>query len=360
MLVLWPRGDVPRSAAAVEPQAAPVEAEVQSVRREVCDPDDPASTICQFLDVRVTSGEFAGRVSPIVVPGTAGTTRFHADDRILVEPFLDAEGQLQLSFIDFRRTTPLIVLGAIFVVAVLALGRLRGLGALGGLAVSLLALTLFVLPSILRGNDAVLVALVGAAFIAFVALFLSHGVNIGTAIALIGTFASMTIIGLLALVFSGVSRLSGLADEYALVLPAFGIEVDLKGVLLAGFVIGSLGVLDDVTVTQVSAVAELRAAQPTASSWQVYRQAINIGRSHIASTVNTLFLAYAGAALPLLLLFTQARQPIGTVASRELIATEIIRSLVSSIGLVASVPITTLLASRVMRPATESHAEPHP
>ena len=194
MALLWPRGEVPRSANAVEPQAQPISAVVENVRRAVCDPDDPASALCQFLDVRVTSGEHSGTVSPIVVPAAPGTTRFHDEDRILVEPFLDADGQLQLSFIDFRRTTPLLVLGGVFVVAVLALGRLRGLGAIGGLVVSLLALTLFVLPSILRGNDAVLVALVGSAFIAFVALFLSHGVNIGTAIALVGTFASMTII----------------------------------------------------------------------------------------------------------------------------------------------------------------------
>lgn len=348
LIVLWPSGSVKRAAGDIEPQAAPVSAVVDTVGRDLCDEADPESGQCQFLSVRITSGSFDGEQALIQLPGGAGTTRFDDGDRIMVETFVDAEGQLQVSFIDFKRSSSLLVLLGLFVVVVLALGRLRGLGALGGLAASLLVLTVFVLPSILRGHDAVLVALVGSSVIAFLALFLAHGLNVGTAIALIGTFASMAIIGVLAAIFSGVSRLTGLADEYATVLPAFGIEVNLKGMLLAGIVIGSLGVLDDVTVTQVSAVAELRAAQPDATPGQVYRQALNIGRDHIASTVNTLFLAYAGAALPLLLLFTQSQQPITSIVSRELVATEVIRSLVGSIGLVASVPITTLLASRVM------------
>lgn len=348
LVLLWPTGKVRTSTTDVGPESIPVNAVVDTVGRDTCDADDPESGICQFLIVRITSGEYAGEESRIQAPGGPGTARFDDGDRILVETFTDAEGQLQVSFIDFRRSSPLLILLALFVVVVLALGRLRGLGALGGLAASLLVLTMFVLPSILRGNDAVFVALVGSSLIAFIALFLAHGMNVGTAIALIGTFASMAIIGALAAIFSGVSRLTGLADEYATVLPAFGIDVNLKGILLAGVVIGSLGVLDDVTVTQVSAVAELRHAQPDATPWQIYRQALNIGRDHIASTVNTLFLAYAGAALPLLLLFTQTKQPIGSVLSRELVATEVIRSLVGSIGLVASVPITTLLASHVM------------
>lgn len=348
LVLLWPSGSVQRTASDVEPQATPVNAVVDTVGRELCDEADPESGQCQFLSVRITSGSFTGEQALIQLPGGAGTARFDDGDRIMVETFLDAEGQLQVSFIDFKRSSSLLVLLGLFVVVVLALGRLRGLGALGGLGASLLVLTVFVLPSILRGHDAVLVALVGASVIAFLALFLAHGLNVGTAIALIGTFASMAIIGVLAAIFSGVARLTGLADEYATVLPAFGIEVNLKGILLAGIVIGSLGVLDDVTVTQVSAVAELRAAQPDATPNQVYRQALNIGRDHIASTVNTLFLAYAGAALPLLLLFTQSQQPITSIVSRELVATEVIRSLVGSIGLVASVPITTLLASRVM------------
>lgn len=354
LILLWPTGKVRTSTAEVEAPGVPVNAVIDTVGRDTCDADDPESGTCQFLVVRITSGEYDGQESRIQAPGGPGTTRFDEGDRILVETFLDAEGELQVSFIDFRRSTPLMVLLAIFVVVVLALGRLRGLGALGGLAASLLVLTLFVLPSILRGNDAVLVALVGSSLIAFIALFLSHGLNVGTAIALIGTFTSMAIIGVLAAIFSAVSRLTGLADEYATVLPAFGIDVNLKGMLLAGVVIGSLGVLDDVTVTQVSAVAELRGAQPDATAWQVYRQALNIGRDHIASTVNTLFLAYAGAALPLLLLFTQTQQPVGSILSRELVATEVIRSLVGSIGLVASVPITTLLAAHVM---THAHRD---
>ena len=139
-------------------------------------------------------------------------------------------------------------------------------------------------------------------------------------------------------------------------LTALGIQIDARGLLLAGIVIGSLGVLDDVTVTQVSAVSELRQAKPDASRRDIYRSAVNIGRDHISSTVNTLFLTYAGAALPLLLLFSVAGQPMSTVATGEVVATEVVRSLVGSIGLVAAVPIATWLAAAVLTPAAETSA----
>ena len=156
------------------------------------------------------------------------------------------------------------------------------------------------------------------------------------------------VVSLLSWLFVGWSNLTGLSDESALFLTSLGVKVDLQGIVLAGFVIGALGVLDDVTVTQVSAVEELHAAQPNLTPGQLYRSAVTIGRDHISSTVNTLFLAYAGAALPLLLLFTQANQSVGSLAGREVIATEIIRSLVGSIGLVSAVPITTWLAVKTV------------
>ena len=124
-------------------------------------------------------------------------------------------------------------------------------------------------------------------------------------------------------------------------------SIDARGILLAGIVIGSLGVLDDVTVTQVSAVGQLRQSRPDASAHELYRSALTIGRDHISSTVNTLVLAYAGASLPLLLLFTEAGQGVSDVTTREIVAVEVVRALVGSIGLVASVPISTWLAARV-------------
>jgi len=254
------------------------------------------------------------------------------------------DGTVQYAFYDHDRSLPLWVLAAIFVVAVLLLGGWKGLGALGGLAASLLVLTMFVLPSILDGNSPVLVAVVGSSAIAFVALYLAHGFRLTTTVALVGTFASLAIVLVLSSVFIAATELTGYTDDAAFFLSALGGEIDMRGILLAGFVIGALGVLDDVTVTQVSAVSELRLARPDAARSEIFRSALTIGRDHISSTVNTLVLAYAGAALPLLLLFTQADQPVTSVVGREVVATEVVRSLAGSVGIVAAVPITTGLA----------------
>lgn len=168
--------------------------------------------------------------------------------------------------------------------------------------------------------------------------------------ALLGTFASLLVTGVLGLVFVGAAKFTGLAQEEAGFLQLTAGQVDLKGLLLAGIVIGSRGVLDDVTVTQVSAVSELHASNPSLGRWDLYRAGVRIGRDHIASTVNTLLLAYAGAALPLLLLFTEASRPLGDVVTSETVAVEVVRTLVGSVGLVASVPITTALAALVVGP----------
>jgi uncharacterized membrane protein len=226
---------------------------------------------------------------------------------------------------------------------------------------SLLVIIMFVLPAVLEGANAVAVALVAAGAIAFLALFLAHGVNLATAAALLSSIASLAVTAILAWIFVRLANLTGLANESIGFLGALGTDLNPEGLLLAGVVIGSLGVLDDVTVTQVSAVWELKRARPDANTADLYRRAVRIGRDHISSTVNTLFLAYAGAALPLLLLFQEAGQSISSVATREVVAVEIVRALVGSIGLVASVPISTALAaavigSRVARPAAPDPA----
>jgi uncharacterized membrane protein len=258
------------------------------------------------------------------------------------------DGSYTYVFYEFRRGTPMLLLLLLFVTAVLLLGRWRGLGALAGLMASLGVIIFFALPSLLDGNSAMSVALVTASVIAFFALFLAHGFGIATAVALLSTFISLALIVGLGWVFVVATRLTGYADDSSLLLVGLGSGLDARGIVLAGLVIGSLGVLDDVTVTQVSAVWELKRARPDLGTMDLYRPALRIGRDHISSTVNTLFLAYAGAALPLLLLFTEAAQSFGSVITREIIAVEVVRALVGSIGLVASVPISTYMAARVL------------
>jgi uncharacterized membrane protein len=181
-----------------------------------------------------------------------------------------------------------------------------------------------------------------------IALYMCHGLSARTSVAVLGTLISLSLIGVLGSLFIGWAALTGNTDDNTGLIHGLYPGIDMSGLLLAGVIIGSLGVLDDVTVTQTSAVWELHEANPSMGWRGLYRAGIRIGRDHIASVVNTLVLAYAGAALPLLLLFSIAQSSVGTVANSELVAEEIVRTLVGSIGLVASVPVTTALAALVV------------
>jgi uncharacterized membrane protein len=300
-------------------------------------------------DVRLTSGPDDGehvdlsvRASQLDVPQLA------EGDAIVLRHFPDSPAEFRYAFDDYQRSTPLLWLLAGFVVVVLALGRLQGARALAGLALSLVVLVLFVVPALLRDTPAISVALVGCAAVAFLAIYLAHGVNIASSIALAGTLFSLALTALLAVTVAGATQLSGLASEEAQTLRITADALDLRGLLVAGIVIGALGVLDDVTVSQVSTVAALRRANPDLGLWPLYREAHRVGRDHVASAVNTLVLAYAGASLPLLLFFAQGDQPIARLVTGELVAVEIVRMLVGSIGLVIAVPVTTLLAAAVL------------
>lgn len=342
IVLLWPgsdrRGDDPLLL-----DADPIAAEVITASVVPCSYDP--LLVCRLIGFDLQGGPEQGQIRAIEM---SIDNRVNAGDGIYVLAYPTADGSFDYVFYEFQRGTPLLLLTLLFVGSVLLLGRWRGVGAIGGLGLSLLIIVMFALPSLLDGNDAVLVALVAASVIAYVTLFLAHGVVVSTAVALLSTFASLALIVVLGWVFVGATRLTGLADDSSLLLLGLGSGLDARGIVLAGLVIGALGVLDDVTVTQVSAVWELKRARPDLGLWELYRPAVRIGRDHISSTVNTLFLAYAGAALPLLLLFTEAGQAFGSVITREVIAVEVVRALVGSIGLVASVPISTFLAAKVL------------
>jgi uncharacterized membrane protein len=342
LVALWPGSGV-TSDDPLGLDTDPIAAEVVVVDDVPCSYDPLLA--CELIGFELTEGPDRGTVAAIELEAGSG---IEDGDGIEVLAYETVDGEVDYVFYEFQRRTPMLLLFALFVTAVLALGRWRGLGALGGLAVSLAVITLFALPALLEGTDAMLVALVTASLIAFCALFLAHGFELSTAVALVSTLASLAVTALLGWIFVGATQLTGASDDASYVLAVGGGELDVRGLVLAGIVIGSLGVLDDVTVTQVSAVWQLKHVDPTLATRQLVAPALRIGRDHISSTVNTLFLAYAGAALPLLLLFTQASQSLGEVVTREIVATEVVRALVGSIGLVASVPIATWLAAGVL------------
>ncbi|GAA5704219.1 hypothetical protein Save01_05046 [Streptomyces avermitilis] len=321
-----------------------------------------ASGTCKKATIRVDTGKDKGRTfTEIVQPDQ--TRQLHQGEKVVVAYEPSAPKNLQYSVTDVERKFPMALLAGIFALAVVVVGRMRGVMALVALAISFMVLTLFILPAILEGSNPLIVAVVGASAIMLIALYMCHGLSARTSVAVLGTLLSLVLIGLLGSQFIGWAALTGNTDDNTGLIHGLYPHIDMSGLLLAGVIIGSLGVLDDVTVTQTSAVWELHEANPTMGWRGLYRAGIRIGRDHIASVVNTLVLAYAGAALPLLLLFSIAQSSVGTVANSELVAEEIVRTLVGSIGLVASVPVTTALAALVVsadRPGTPAPAAAAP
>jgi uncharacterized membrane protein len=328
IVALWPAHARHRLPAGLDTPVELVDATVTNVVSSACQGTERR---CDTVTVRVTSGPDAGdeRELPQQSPG-AGVPTLAAGDRIVVGRSVDTTGRVDYYFADYQRDRPLLLLALIFTVFVVAVARWRGLAALLGVGATYLVLVRFVLPSLLDGNSPIAVALTGSAVIILVIMYAAHGET-----------------GALAAIFVHATRLTGMSSEEATSLQAATGNLQLSGLILAGVVIGSIGVLNDVTVTQASAVWEVYLANPARSVADLYRSGMRIGRDHIASTVDTLVLAYAGAALPLLLLFTLANRPFGDVLTGDVVAEEIVRALVGSIGLVASVPITTALSALV-------------
>ncbi|HKH04828.1 MAG TPA: YibE/F family protein [Acidimicrobiales bacterium] len=355
VVVAWPRGEAPDLG--VQPTTY-VDATVTGVEDGTCQEIEvDALGDCRIVSVRLTSGDESGTEAAFRVLATQfEVPDLAAGDDIVLLDVSTSPPEFRYSFVDFQRSVPLVGLVLAFVVVVVAFGRWQGVRALAGLVLSGVVLVSFVVPSLLRDENALLVALSGTVVIAFVALYLAHGVNRATTVALAGTLVSLAATTVLAFVVAGAAHLTGLANSDAQVLRVTAGALDLRGLLVAGIVVGALGVLDDVTVSQVSTVAALRRADPTMPARRLYAEAIRVGRDHVASTVNTLVLAYAGASLPLLLLFAQGDRPLGRILTSEVIAAEVVRMLVGSIGLVLAVPVTTALAAVALRPGDDAHA----
>jgi len=350
LVLLWPDAERPVLADELGLGAELVDATVTDVTEIPCfGTEEDQGIRCNEITFDVTSGTPSGETGVFEIPVTEVMVDVDDGDDITVGFQEEVEEErFRFYFNDFQRDVPLGVLIAIFAIAVIALGRWQGLRALIGLVITGVVMVAFLFPSVLDGHDPTAVALVSAVVIAITALYLTHGVNERTTVALLGTFGALAVTAVLAAVFSAWAHFTGFGSQDAIYLNIASAAVDIKGLVLAGIIIGSLGVLDDVTVTQVSAVWQLHQANPTYGARRLYRAGVEIGRDHIASTVNTLVLAYAGASLPLLLVFTQAGRRLTDVGAGELVAVEVVRTLVGSVGLVTAVPLTTLLAALVI------------
>ncbi|HSH60498.1 MAG TPA: YibE/F family protein [Acidimicrobiales bacterium] len=338
----------------VEQAGAPssfYDAEVSDIRSDACQGTPAESGIrCDLVSLRLLEGPDTGQRVDVDFPESQTTPDVSPGDKLVLSYTPTAPPGFQYQFADRQRKPVLFWLAALFALAVVVLGRLRGFSALAGLSASLVVLLAFSVPAIIDGRTPIGVAVVSAAAISFFALYLAHGFRAMTTVALLGTLASLGLTAVLGVVFMELADFSGFASEEATFLAAAAGSIDLRGLLLAGVVIGALGAIDDMTVTQASAIAELHAANPDMGRRRLYLAGLRIGRDHVASTVNTLVLAYAAASMPLLVLFVLSRQSLASVANGEVVAIEIVRTLVGSIGLVASVPITTWLAAACISP----------
>ncbi|OXM69924.1 YibE/F family protein [Amycolatopsis vastitatis] len=355
MVVLYPWGKA--SPTSVVPQGTPVHASIGTTNTGPClaqgqvqvgDQTDPNAKPCLTVELTMTDGPAIGKPLKLTVPIEPSTPRFAAGDAVvLAYNGGNAGDPASFQLVDFQRGTPLLVLAALFAVAVLVLGRWQGVAALVALGLSFVVIALFILPAILAGENPLVVAIAGAGAIMFIALYLTHGLSARTSAAVLGTLVSLALIGVLSAIFSAAASLTGLDDSTTTLIGSLGHGIDARGLLLAGVVIGALGVLDDVTVTQTSAVWELRRANPDLTWRELYSSGLRIGRDHVGSAVNTLVMAYAGAALPVLLYSSISGVGLGALLGSEDIAQEIIRTLAGSVGIVAAVPVTTVLAALI-------------
>jgi len=305
----------------------------------------------QLARVKILEGDYAGLLMEIeygkyrIVPEGQ---LLQAGDEIFILTGKRPDGVVEAFFVDFVREKALLGLLAIFVVAIVLMARWKGVRSLGALAFSLLVIIGYVIPHILAGEEPVRVSLIGSGLLLGVSLYLTYGWTWKTHASVLSMVLVLIITGTLASLFMDLSRLTGLGSEEALFLTQMSdVSINLRGLLLGGIIIGALGVLDDLVTTQASAVFELHHTDESLGFRALFEKAMRIGQDHVAATVNTLVLAYAGTSLPLLLLFTLGSGNYDYFINVEFVTEEIVRTLVGSLGLMAAVPLTTAIAALI-------------
>lgn len=329
---------------AYEELQAIVPARVESIVKEEVKPimGTDATTVAQTVSARILEGEHQDEV----VTFENDLVRLGKGDRIFVSHIRDIDGREFYILKDVDRGHGLMILAGLFVLFLLWFAGWQGLRALVSLLISIIGIVFVLLPALLAGYDPILMSLLISAVILALALFGTHGINPVSTIAFGGTLAAVLITSGLAWWFVDLLRLSGYGSDASVYLTfATRGQLDLVGLLLGSIIIGVLGVLDDISITQASVVQELKAANERLPAPELYRRAIKVGRDHVGSLVNTLALAYVGAALPLVLLFSTSAAPLYFTLNQEVMAAELARILIGSIGLVLAVPLTTIAAA---------------
>jgi uncharacterized membrane protein len=362
LAVLWPYGF---RASGPEPPAPTLPAKVARVTEEPC--RSPTPQACRSTVIVVGGRRAALSLGPVLsAPAVA------AGETVRVQRTPLPAGQPRpphfeaYTFVDVDRHGSLLWLGLAAAGLAAVLLRRRGLLAVAGVGLSLAVVLWFLVPAILDGRPALLVALVSSLAVMFITLVLTNGIGAQTLAAALGISATLVLACGLAWLGVRVAHLDGKSDDVALALGSQDRRLSLEGIVLAGMLVGALGVIADTAVTQASAVTALRRTNPALGARRLYREAFTVGRDHLSATIHTLVLAYTGAALPLLLVMRQARLPLGDALNAQTIAEPIVATLVGCIALIAAVPLTTSLAATLVArvpadalPADHGHGHAH-
>jgi uncharacterized membrane protein len=302
----------------------------------------------QIARVKILEGEYAG----IPMEIDYGKRQIRSDEydlvvgeKVVVSISKTPDNVINAYFVDFVRATPIFWLAVIFAVAIIGISYWKGVRALFSMGFSLYIIIGYIIPHILAGEDPLRVSIIGSAILLGITLYLTYGWNLKTHASVLSMVLVLLLTGALSALFVVFTKLNGSGDENVMFLmQMMETPINLRGLLLGGMIIGALGVLDDLVTTQSSAVFELHHANPGFGFGELYKSAMRIGQDHVAATVNTLVLAYAGASLPMLLMFSLAHGDYGYLINFSFIAEEIVRTLVGSLGLIAAVPLTTTIA----------------
>ena len=321
------------------------EGKIIEIRQEKIVEENQKQSIYQELTVEITEGSNKGNKVEIINNPSKSikASKYELGDNVYVIKS-NIAGEEVYNIADYVRRPVIYVLFAIFILLTLLIAGKKGIYSVIGLAATFLILFIFVLPQLLAKQDPILTAILGALGIIFVSFYLTHGFNKKTTIAVIGTTLTLIIVGIFSSIFINLAKLSGFASEEALFLSNLKPDLSIQGLLLASIIIGMVGILDDITISQSSIAYELKKAAPDLKFNELYKKTMNVGKDHIASIVNTLIVVYTSAALPLLLLFLISENNFSNIINMEIVAEEVVRTLIASIGLIVAVPITTFIA----------------
>jgi len=328
------------------------EAKIEKVDEEKQIEFEGQKQLYQKLEVRILNGDEKNNLVTIEngKEALANVTKYEIGQKVIVTKDEDLSGNELYSITDFVRRDSLWVLGIIFVILTVLIGKWKGIMSILGMVFTFVVVFVYLLPQLSAGANPILVATVASIIIIPISFYMAHGVSQKTTVAIVSSIIALFATAILSLMFISLGRLTGLSSEEAgMFLVQRSGNFNMKGLLLCGIIIGALGVLDDITIAQAAVVTELIKSSEKPKGRVIYRQAMNVGRDHISSMVNTLVLAYAGASLPLLLIFINNPHSFGEIINYEFMAEEIVRTLVGSIGLILAVPITTLIAVNWIR-----------